>query len=106
MKLIFCEECWDIFKMAMESRSCACGKCTGRYLEDGHKAETNGRGVQLAIGNGSLLNAIAGMRRHESEGIGHDKEAYIDHGRISHAWCRPHEGPGNPRCKVVKASDL
>lgn len=86
MKLIFCDTCWDIFKLSTEEiRSCECGKCCGCYLPDGHHAEVNGEGFSLAIGNGSLVQAIKNMQTHEGE----SKEDYINVAGIKYAWARP-----------------
>ena len=42
MKLIVCTECWDVFKLDFEIRNCKCGKCSGRYLDDGVHSEYRG----------------------------------------------------------------
>lgn len=59
MKLIICTECWDVFKLEHETRRCKCGKCEGRYLEDGLNAEFKGEtAVPIGFANTSLLEAI------------------------------------------------
>lgn len=57
--------------------------------------------ISVAIGNGALQNAIREMRRQESNPT-KNREDYIDLARISYAWVRPNEGPGNPHCRVVE----
>lgn len=56
MKLLLCPKCFDIFKLDYEKRSCKCGEVTGRYLNE-IDAITNGKGISLAIGSGSIANA-------------------------------------------------
>lgn len=101
MKLLFCPECFDVFKLEAKERSCKCGMVTGRYINIS-EAVTNGKGYSIAIGNGSLINAIRDMTEmfHSSEDYGrHD---YIKGSRIEGAWVRPNEGIGNPHTKVIK----
>ena len=95
MKLIFCPACQDVFKLNYELRSCECGRCCGQYDVDGHHAVTNGKGYCLAIGNGSLRNAIFGLAQF-------DYTASDSRGKLTTflAWVRPHEGPENPRSRI------
>lgn len=105
MKLLFCETCWDIFKLDTdEMRSCKCGKVKGRYL-DTTLAINNGMGISLAIGNGSLLQAIQDMSELERRtGGGASRSQYHieGNGLIGYAWARPNEGIGNPHSKVTE----
>lgn len=58
MKLIFCSECWDVFKLARHVRSCECGKCNGQYEEDGLNAWYTGESaIPLGFANNSLATA-------------------------------------------------
>lgn len=91
MKLLFCEECWDLFKLAHELRSCACGRVSGHYI-DHEKAVVNGKGVSLAIGNGSLWNAIRELR-YGAKGVTGERIEVL-------CWVRHHEGPTNPNTTV------
>ena len=60
MKLLFCEDCQDVFRLTQEERVCGCGETKGRYLEDGLHAEYSGDcAVPLFIGNHSLRLALA-----------------------------------------------
>lgn len=97
MKLIFCDMCYDVFKLDLELRSCKCGRCCGQYEDDGAHALTNGKGYAIGIGNGSLQSAIMGKAQYEytSKHHGHDipLTTFI-------AWVRPHEGDENPRSVV------
>ncbi len=98
MKLLFCTKCHDVFKLPMkEFKTCECGACKGRYT-DNIKSEVSGPCLSLAIGNGSLVNA---MRRLVILGNKEDRHKYIEECRLV-AWVRPNEGPGNPHSKVIK----
>lgn len=94
-----------MFKLSpRELRQCACGKVKGRYI-DNMRAEVNGEGVSVAIGNGALEGAIHQMRRF-SDLIGQeaDRDDFMQGGSglISYAWARPHEGKGNPHTFINK----
>jgi len=97
MKLICCPSCWDVFKLAKEERTCSCGRCSGRYLNNTY-AETNGEGINLAIGNGSLLQAAYNLDHFAKDAERHE---FIDHNPVI-CWVRPPEGPGNPHTTVRK----
>lgn len=90
MKLMFCDFCFDVFKLDYDLRSCKCGQVKGKYEEDGHHAVTNGEGRCLAIGNGSLIAALNGA---EQQFKYEDYDTFL-------AWVRPHTGPENPRSRV------
>lgn len=94
MKLLFCEECWDVFKLETDGvRSCKCGKVKGHYINN-QDAEVNGEGISIAIGNGSLQQAIFNSRRVEGS-----RADYILKANLI-AWVRPHTGKGNPHTKI------
>lgn len=42
MKLLFCWNCNDLFKLHRASRACKCGSSIARYLEDGDHVEVIG----------------------------------------------------------------
>ena len=58
MKLIFCRECQDVFKLDYSIKTCKCGKCYGKYLSDGLTAEVNKEAVILGINNNSLVGTL------------------------------------------------
>lgn len=59
MKLLFCQDCEDLFRITKEERACKCGKTSGYYLEDGLYAEYCGEyAVPLFIADGSFVQAI------------------------------------------------
>lgn len=97
MKLLLCPDCYDVFKLNYEERHCKCGLVTGNYINN-VDAVTNGRGISLAIGNGSLENGYFKMM---NMGDNEDRKKYIK-GATVLCWVRPNEGPGNPHTKVVK----
>lgn len=103
MKLLFCENCSDVFKLKLdEMRYCACGKVYGRYVTNS-EAEVSANAISLAIGNGSLYASIQDMKEHlaNSKGKAERHEYYQGgNGSIEYAWVRPNSGPGNPHTKV------
>ena len=106
MKLLFCLDCGDMFSLRIgKLRTCDCGRVSGQYV-DRTTAEVNGKGVSVAIGNGSLSGAIMEMYRaegHQTTGsTGFDRGYFRDHCKVGFCWVRPHEGEGNPHTKVKK----
>lgn len=95
MKLLMCPECGHIFNLTFELRTCDCGQVSGKYV-DYVNAEVNGKGISLAIGNGSLAAAISRMREMKEGG----RNDFINKCRVDYCWVRPHEGPGNPHTRV------
>ena len=93
MKLLLCERCGDVFALRVGAeRACECGRVTGKYLDD-RDAVTNGKGVSLAIGNGSLHSAISHAMIGSRTGI-----------YPVHCWVRGNSGPSNPYTSVVEVS--
>ncbi len=105
MKLLFCEDCYDVFKLDTdEERACKCGKVTGHYVNN-MEAVTNGKGISLAIGNGSLIKAMVTMSKSitiDTINNKYDRDYFIKNCNIKYAWVRPNEGEGNPHTKVVE----
>lgn len=100
MKLIYCEHCHDVVKLTLQMRFCMCGRVFGQYLNN-VEAEVSKTAVSLAIGNGSLDEAVKNMRAfQESHGDELNREGYQHVGKIDYAWVRPNEGQGNPHTKV------
>lgn len=97
MKLLFCQRCADVFSLPLvEWGSCRCGHVRGRYLADMHSAETNGNGVCIAFHNHYLQQAIDRLEK-----LPEEYDCFMTENSFV-AWVRPHEGPGNPRSRVVK----
>ena len=57
MKLIFCPDCQDVFKLAKTLRSCECGKCSGKYINNLEAVYNNG--IPMGFNNQSLGMACA-----------------------------------------------
>ena len=57
MKLLFCKECLDTRMLTTRSRSCECGKSTGRYI-DRINAIIKGPCVAIGFSNTSFIQAI------------------------------------------------
>jgi hypothetical protein len=101
MKLLLCPHCEDVFSLSSrEDRSCWCGMVTGRYINR-TEAVTNGKGISIAIGNGSLLNAHYNLTR--SGFKDQDRDFYRFRNPVV-CWVRPNEGPGNPHTSTKEKS--
>lgn len=96
MKLLICPLCNDVFNLGYRVKRCSCGEVSGRYITQ-YDAEVNGKGISLAIGNGSLEQAV--RRMYAMKGGEFDRDQYKDEARVI-CWVRPHEGPGNPHTKI------
>lgn len=99
MKLMFCTDCSDVFKLVRYGeRSCLCGKVRGKLL-DNTQAVINGEGISMMLGNVLLVEALeklANMDQNESE-------EYYKKNAVAHLHVRPNSGNGNPRTKVIKS---
>jgi hypothetical protein len=93
MKLLLCPICNDVFKLSLRPRSCECGRVTGRYIDD-LLAETNGKGISLAIGNGSLTESIKKML---SMQMRNDLLCAYP----VFCWVRPNTGPSNSNTVIA-----
>ncbi len=108
MKLILCGKCWDVFKLIKEKRICSCGAIAGMYVDDVNAIVTE-NAISLALGNGSLDKAISdmGQLQFETNNTAKREDYYSEgKGKISHAWVRPNDGPGNPHTKVVSIDEV
>lgn len=102
MKLLFCENCWDVFKLkTSEERSCECGKVRGGYDKDGHHAWTNGKGISLAFNNHHIYPAIQKMKALQANGKYDD---FYSEAQIA-CWVRPNDGAGNPRSVIIEKTE-
>lgn len=102
MKLIYCKKCNDLVKLSLEIRTCECGDVQGRYINN-VEAEVSENAVSVAIGNGSLRQAIQNMELFsERHGEELSRESYQNLAPIQFAWVRPNEGKGNPHTTVMK----
>jgi len=59
MKLLYCKKCQDVFRLiSEETRSCRCGKTSGKYISHLEAEFTGKFAVTLGISNDSFLSAI------------------------------------------------
>jgi hypothetical protein len=73
MKLIYCRECQDVFKLAFVHRFCECGKSWGAYVND-LDAEYWGPAVPIEFNNNTLATAV---RSQPERGLGFVFEAFV-----------------------------
>jgi len=57
MKLLFCPDCKDVFRLTKKVRSCECGKCKGKYINNIDAIYNEG--IPLGFDNTSLGMACA-----------------------------------------------
>ena len=101
MKAIYCPKCTDIVLLTYEDRSCRCGECRGRYVNN-RDAETNGNGLAMGLGFGDFERGVSNiMSAPQSE----DRKFYQDNCRLEYVWFRPNFGPGNPHTMPIKAKE-
>ena len=75
MKLIFCRNCHDVFKLSIkEERQCECGSCVGKYTDDLNAYYKGEDAVPLGINNFSLGTAISNQ---PLEGLGKNFGAFV-----------------------------
>ena len=74
MKLVYCKECCDVFKMGYEPKTCKCGSSWGRYAGDGLNATYGGDAVPLGFANSSLAKAL---RNQPYTGKGRPFQAFV-----------------------------
>jgi len=72
MKLLLCRECGDIFNLSYETKSCRCGKTSGKYINN-LDAKYSG-GIPLGFANSSLTEA---MRNQPQDGQGKVFTAFV-----------------------------
>lgn len=78
MKLLFCKECQDVFKLTTKRvRKCACGKTRGKYEKDGLHAWYSGPCVPLGLANSSLVSAMQKMANDPDADWGKDFKAFV-----------------------------
>lgn len=73
MKLVVCSRCSDIFNLKAYTKSCSCGKASGRYI-DGLNAVISGTAIPIGFENSSFIDAI---RNRPTCGLGSRFEAFI-----------------------------
>ena len=59
MKLLFCRNCEDVVRLVDSTRSCSCGWCKGKYIDEINAVYSGTFAVPLGVTNSSLTEAIA-----------------------------------------------
>lgn len=62
VKILYCRDCQDLFKLQYEARGCKCGVTKGKYGANGIQAIINGKGQLLGIGNQELASMLTSGR--------------------------------------------
>ena len=80
MKLLYCEECFDVVLLKRTNTYCSCGKSEGHYLECGLKASVSGPVQVICLHSGDVEN-----------GLNLTKNSYICEDRVEmiRAWIAP-----------------
>lgn len=102
MKLIFCEQCFDVVKLDREMRQCKCGRVKGRYIDEVH-AEVSPEAVSVYMAEASLEQAIAQM--HRTKQICDNtmqSDHYANAAPIVKVFVRPNTGCGNPHTTLIE----
>jgi len=73
MKLILCPECQDVVRLTNVRRSCACGKCWGKYVDE-LNATISKDAIPLGFANRSFTLAL--MNR-PKDGWGYRFDAFV-----------------------------
>lgn len=58
MKLLYCQSCDDVFNLTFETKTCACGKTKGRYLDSLNAQYEGETAIPLGFANKSFIEAI------------------------------------------------
>jgi hypothetical protein len=59
MKLLFCKNCQDVIRLQQEeTRTCKCGKVSGKYLDELNAIYSGDDAVPMGIANGSFVEAL------------------------------------------------
>lgn len=77
MKLVFCKNCHDVFKLPQRTskpRVCFCGKTTGYYEDDLNAVIKGEHAVPIGFANNSLRRAIM---RQPYAGDGEEFTAFV-----------------------------
>ena len=106
MKLLMCTTCTSIFNLSRKLKSCECGEVRGMYEQDGSHAVTNGKGVTLAFGNGSVLSAVQAATAPGELPDWRDNPAWREWyanrpgKNLFLAWARKADGASNPNSSI------
>ena len=73
MKLLFCNNCQEVFSLTMKEKHCSCGQCGGKYT-DKLNATYWGNCYPIGFNNFSFMSACTNQPK---EGRGRNFEAFI-----------------------------
>jgi len=62
MKLLYCKQCKDIFRLWETTKTCQCGSTGGHYKDDRDHAICYGHAIPVGIRNDSFLQAITDQK--------------------------------------------
>lgn len=74
MKLLFCRNCQDIFKLDFSVRACKCGDTSGMYTNELDAVYAGNNAVPLGILNNTLVSAI---KNQPDTGLGTQFTAFV-----------------------------
>ena len=74
MKLIFCTNCQDVFKLTTELRQCSCLECGGYYVDKLNVEYWGASAISLEFDNTSFIEAICNR---PLSGMGKCFEAFV-----------------------------
>lgn len=58
MKLLFCNNCHDIFSLSFKEKTCTCGKVKGKYIDQLNAEYSGDDAIPLGIANPSFAEAL------------------------------------------------
>jgi len=73
MKLIYCKYCDDVFKLGYKTKTCKCGRCYGKYVDEAN-AIINSDAIPVGLANTSFQYALAAQ---PEEGQGTKFTAFV-----------------------------
>lgn len=75
MKLILCTNCSDVFKLSSKKvRTCSCGKCAGKYIDNLNAWYKGDYAVPLGIDNRDLFTAVINQPK---QGKGEEFNSFV-----------------------------
>jgi len=77
LKLVLCSKCQDIFKLERETRKCKCGRCYGKYEEDGLHAIVSKDCICIGIDNNSIVEGLRKYYSKKDENLGPEITTWI-----------------------------
>lgn len=74
MKLLLCKKCQDVIRLIDIKRTCKCGSCGGRYIDDVNAIYFGIVATPIGFANNTLLDAI---RKQPNSGMGENFTAFV-----------------------------